>query len=451
MDYSAEIKAELKKKGVKIGDGILVEKDGRAYEGVLMPKSQGAASSLIVKLSNGYNVGVDFDKNTKIKASKGDKDKKKREKLAPATKYKPDPGKPTIAILSTGGTIASRIDYKTGAVTPLETAEEIVSAIPEILNVANIKMRPVFQMASDDMRAFHWITLAKKIEDEINAGADGIIITHGTDTMHYTSAALSLMVQGSPIPILVVGSQRSSDRGSSDAAFNLLCAAQFVTKSDFSGVAICMHGTSDDKFSFIHQGTHVRKMHTSRRDTFRSIDILPYAKVEPDGTIEWLRTDYKKRDKKRKPHVVERYEEKVALVKIYPGFDYRILEFYEKAGYRGVVIEGTGLGHAPINVTDDATKDHAKLLEAIKRMASSGIIIGMTSQCAYGKVNMNVYRPQRILTEAGVLELKMTPETALIKMGWALGHTKNSEDAKKILLSNVTGEILERVEIQAFE
>ncbi len=449
MDYSKEINAELKKKGIKIGDHVIVDKDSHTFEGILMPKSQGNPNSLIIKLTNGYNTGIDFSKDTKIRPSKGEKEKKP--KVVPLPKYKPDPSKPTIAILSTGGTVASRIDYKTGAVSSLETAEEIVSAIPELMNIVNIKTRPVFQMASDDIKSYHWMTLAKKIDDEIRAGIDGIIITHGTDTMHYTSAALALMVQDLPIPVLLVGSQRSSDRGSSDAAMNLLCAAQFIAKSDFSGISICMHGSISDKFCYIHEGCNVKKTHTSRRDTFKSIDVLPIAKVEPDGTIQFLRNDYRKKDKKRKPHIVDRYDEKVALVKIYPGFDYRILEVYEKNEYRGIVLEGTGLGHAPITSTDEATKNHSMLLDTIKKMTKSGIIIGMTSQCTYGKVNMNVYSPGRILQEAGIIPLYMTPETALVKMGWSLGHTKNAEDAKKILLTNTVGEILERVDVQAFE
>ncbi|MCX6815451.1 MAG: Glu-tRNA(Gln) amidotransferase subunit GatD [Candidatus Aenigmarchaeota archaeon] len=448
MEYSQQILSELKKKGIRPGDYVVVEKDVHTFSGLLMPKSQGDSNSLIVKLDNGYNTGINFDKNTKIKKGKGEQEKRPKAKIE---KYKPDPTKPTIAILSTGGTVASRIDYSTGAVTPLETAEDIISAIPEIKNIANIRIRPVFQMASDDIESYHWMTLAKKIEDEIDSGVDGIIITHGTDTMHYTSAALSLMVQNSPIPILLVGSQRSSDRGSSDASMNLLCAAQFIANSDFSGVAICMHGSASDDFCYIHPGLHVRKMHTSRRDAFRSIDVLSYAKIDHKGAISFLRNDYSKKDKKRKPHIVDRYDNRVALVKIYPGFDYHILEFFEKAGYRGVILEGTGLGHAPISQTDDATKLHPKLLETIRRMIVGGIIIGMTSQCAYGKVNMNVYRPQRIMQEAGILPLYMTPETALVKMGWSLGHTKNSEDAKKILLTNVAGEILDRVDVQAYE
>lgn len=448
-DYSKEIQDELKKKGIRIGDTVVVEKDIHSFDGILMPKSQGDPNSLIIKLGNGYNVGVDFTKDTKIKKSKG-APKTKRTK-AKMEKYKPDAGKQTVAILSTGGTVASRIDYTTGAVSAAFSAEDLVAAIPELKDIVNIKTRVVFQMMSEDMEPYHWMTLAKKIDDEIRSGVDGIIITHGTDTMHYTAAALSLMVQNSPIPILLVGSQRSSDRGSSDAAVNLLCAAQFIAKSDFSGVAICMHAASGDSHCHIHQGTHVKKMHTSRRDTFKSIDVLPFARVEPDGTIEWMRKDYNKKDTKRKPHIVDRYDNNVVLVKVHPGFNYKVLEFYEQQGVRGIVFEGTGLGHLPIRELDEYTKHHALLYKTIERLVKKGVIIGMTSQCAYGKVNLNVYTNLRLLKEIGVLELRMTPETALVKMGWSLGHTKNAEDAKKILLTDAVGEILDRIDIQGYE
>lgn len=448
MDYSKEILSELKKKGIKIGDRIFVDKEGESHEGILMPKSQGAANFLIIKLSNGYNTGIEFSKGTRIRASKGKKET--RPKVAKIEKYKPDASKPTVAILSTGGTVASRIDYNTGGVHPLETAEDIVSAIPELTNIINLKIRKVFQMWSEDMEAAHWIELVHKIDDEIRSGVDGIIITHGTDAMHYTSAALSLMIQDSPIPILLVGSQRSSDRGSSDAAINMICAAQFIAKSDFSGVSICMHGSPDDKFCLIHDSFQVKKTHTSRRDAFKSIDVMPYARVETDGAIQFLRSDYKKKDKKRKPRIVDRFDNRVALIKIYPGFDYRILDALEQYGYRGIILEAFALGHAPVNVTDDYTKNHATLLETIKRISKT-MIIGMTSQCTYGKVNMNVYSCGRILQQAGAIPLFMTPETALVKMGWSLGHTKNMEDAKKILLTNIAGEIIDRIDVRAFE
>jgi glutamyl-tRNA(Gln) amidotransferase subunit D len=312
-------------------------------------------------------------------------------------------------------------------------------------------MHAVFQMFSEDMEPEHWVILSRKIAQEIETGgADGVIVTHGTDTMHYTSAALSLMLQELPIPVLLVGSQRSSDRGSSDAAFNLVCAAQFIAKSDFAGVAICMHGTSSDDYCHIHDGLHVKKTHSSRRDTFRSIDVLPYAKVYASGNIEWLRTDYSKKSEQRKTHLVDRFDKNVALVKIHPGFDYRLLEYYEQQGYRGLVIEGTGLGHAPVNVLDDFTQNHAELLKTLERL-SKKMIICMATQCVYGKVNMDVYSTGRILQKAGVIPIKATPETALVKLGWSLGHTRDIEKAKQLFQKNVIGEFLERVHYEAYE
>jgi len=448
-NYSNEIQKLLIEKGIRIGDRISIRKSGQIYDGLLMPKSSGDKNTLVIKLSNGYNTGIDFDKNAIIEKKEGEKQIGKKIKIE---KLKPDPNKPNISILSTGGTIASKVDYKTGGVTPLETPEELIYSVPELGKIANIKFRQVFQMFSEDMEPYHWMELAKKIYEEIQeTKPDGIIIAHGTDTLHYTSIALSFMLQDSPIPILLVGSQRSTDRGSSDAAMNLVCAAQFIAKSDFSGISICMHASSSDNYCNINDSIRVRKMHSSRRDAFRSIDVMPYAKVEPDGTIEYFRSDYKKRDKKRKPVLIDRFEKRVTLIKLYPGFDYRILENLEKLGFRGIVLEGTGLGHAPINVKDDYTKDHAKLLETIQNLTKKGILIIMTSQTPYGVVNLNVYSTGRLLLDAGVIPLPMTSEAAFMKLGWVLGHTKDSEEAKKMMLKDQVGEFTKRIDPRAFE
>ncbi len=441
--YSQEIEKILQKEKIEILDRVRIDKDGTVYDGLLMPKSTGDADTLIIKLDNGYNVGIALPLKIKKIAEKAEK----KGPSAKPEKNKPDKGKSLISILTTGGTIASRVDYNTGGVTPLETPEEILQAIPELAGIANIRMRQVFQMASEDMEPEHWMILAEKIRDEIeDVAPDGIIVLHGTDTMHYTSAALAFMLQDSPIPILLVGSQRSSDRGSSDASMNLLCAAQFIANSDFSGVSICMHGSSNDDWCFIHDPLHVRKMHSSRRDAFRSIDVMPFAKVDVKGEVQYFRNDYKKQDKTRKLHMAVRFERNIALLKTYPGFDYRLLDL----PVRGIVLEGTGLGHAPINVTDDYTKHHAKLLEKVQDLTGKGIIIVMTTQTIYGVVNMNVYRPQRILQQAGVIGLPMTPETAFVKLGWVLGHTRNAEEAKKMLLTNHVGEFAERIDERAF-
>ena len=448
-NYSNEIQKLLVEKGIRIGDRISVKNPGKIYEGLLMPKSSGDPNTIVIKLANGYNTGIAFDKNIIIEKKEGEKQIGKKIKIE---KLKPDPNKPNISILTTGGTIASRVDYKTGGVISLETPEEIVYAVPELAEIANIRTKQLFQMWSEDMEPYHWMEMAKKVYEEIQeTRPDGIIITHGTDTMHYTSVALSFMLQDLPIPVLLVGSQRSSDRGSSDGSMNLICAAQFISKSDFSGVSICMHGSSSDNYCNINDSIHVKKMHTSRRDAFKSINVMPYAKVEPDGTIEYFRKDYKKKDKIRKPQLVARFEKKIALIKIYPGFDYKILEDLAKDGYRGIVLEGFALGHAPISVIDDYTKNHTKLLEAIRNLNNSGILVIMTSQTPYGVVNLNIYSDGRLLQDAGVIPLPMTSEAAFVKLGWVLGHTKDPEDAKKMMLKDQVGEFTKRIDPRAYE
>src|SRR3989338_2929209 len=326
------------------GDLVEITTKDKTMRGILMPRPELLdKETIIVKLDNGYNIGIDKKNIVGMKViEKYPKTISKKEKI------KFNKSLPTISILHTGGTIASKVDYRTGGVVSAFSPEELVEMFPELRDIANIKSRLLFQMFSEDFEPEHWSLMAKEVDNEVKEGVDGIIITHGTDTMHYTSAALSFMLQELPVPILLVGAQRSSDRGSSDAYMNLVCAANFIVKSDFSGVAICMHGTSEDKCCYIHQGTKTRKMHTSRRDAFRSINILPYAKVFYDGNIEFLRNDYAKKDKKRKTRLAAKFEKKVAIIKIRPGFDYKELEAYKN--YKGIVLEGTGLGNAPVTV-----------------------------------------------------------------------------------------------------
>jgi len=441
MQYSDAINKELKKQGIEAGHRIHVEKDGQVFEGLLMPKSSGDENTLVIKLDNGYNAGIAF-KGAKIKKLKGEI----RKKTAKLEKYRPDAGKKNITILHTGGTVASRVDYETGGVVASVTPEEILLSVPELSGIANIKARIVSQIMSEDMEPEHWIEIAKVIKEEIDRNCDGIIITHGTDTMHYTSSALSFALQNLPIPVLLVGSQRSSDRGSSDAAMNLICAAYFIAKTDFAGIAICMHATPGDEYCFVHPGVNAKKMHTSRRDAFRSIDVYPTAKVSKNGDVEFFGEYPKKGNLK----FSAAFDKNVAIIKMRPGFSYKELEAYEKLGFRGIVIEGTGLGHAPVNDIDKFTKEHKKLLEVLQRMAKKGVIIAMTSQCPYGRVNLNVYSTGRELQNAGVISLAMLPETAFVKLCWCLGHTKDPKEAKSMLTTNYVGEIVEKIDPRVF-
>ncbi len=396
---------------------------------------------IVIKLPSGYNMFVKKDDIQSIKLiKKAEKKSKMLTVSSPTIK-----SLPTISILHTGGTISSKVNYRTGAVYAHFSPSELLNMFPELKKIANIRSNLVFQMFSEDLEPEHWAILAKKIESEIKAGVKGIIITHGTDTMAYTSAALSFMIQNPSIPIILTGAQRSSDRASSDSAINLLCAAQFIAKSNFKGVAICMHATEQDDYCFIHQGTKAKKMHTSRRDAFRSINVLPIAKVFPSGEITFLRSDTHKEGKMK---VNTNFEKKIAIVKMRPGFNPSELDPYKD--YKGLIIEGTGLGHAPINSIDKYTKHHKELLEKLKKM-SKKIPIVITSQSPYGKTNLNVYSTGRDLLAAGVIPGQdMLTETAYIKLGWLLANIKNPEKVKKEMQSNYVGEIADVIEDRAF-
>ncbi len=282
------------------------------------------------------------------------------------------------------------------------------------------------------MKPEYWAKTARSVADEINGGADGVVVAHGTDTMHYTSAALNFMLD-TPVPVVVTGAQRSSDRPSSDAFMNLISSV-VAAKSDIAEVTLCMHAEEDDSYCLLHRGTKVRKMHTTRRDTFRSINALPIAKIEK-GKLKLVdkNSNYKKRSNEN-VQLNDDLEEKVALIKSYPGIDADTIEYHLDKGYKGIVLEGTGLGHCPEN-----------LLPSLERAKDSNIPIIMTSQCLYGLVNMDVYSTGRKIVSAGVISVfDMLPETAYVKLVWALGQTENIEEVKKIMQTNIAGEIGEK-------
>jgi glutamyl-tRNA(Gln) amidotransferase subunit D len=340
---------------------------------------------------------------------------------------------PHVTLLGTGGTIASRLDYRTGAVIPAFSPGELYGAVPELADIANLKTKKLFGVFSEDMESSHWITLAKAIGDEIKNGVDGIVIGHGTDTMHHTSAVLSFMVQNSPVPIVLVGSQRSSDRPSSDAALNLINATRTAAYGDIAEVSICMFGPTSDEYDLLHRGTRVRKMHSSYRSTFRTIGDTPLAMVYKDR-FEYLTKDYKKRRKDKKVNIDTAFEDKVSLVYYYPNMTGDIIDSLTDSGYRGIVIAGTGLGHV-----------NRKANPAIKRAIAKGVTVAMTVQTLWGYVQMYVYDTGRDLLDLGIIPCKnMLPETAYVKLGWVLGHTDNPEKIRKMMLTPYSHETTDR-------
>ena len=429
MGYKGSSKKFLDSLGISIGDIIKITKNGVSYKGILLDRAEDPDDKhLVLKLESGYNVGVDVKNAVAELLKKGHKPKLELQPLD----IEKDTEKPDISIISTGGTVASVVDYKTGAVHPAFTADDLVRANPELLGHSNINGKAILNILSENMKPDYWVKTARSIADEINEGADGVVVAHGTDTMHYTSAALTFILD-SPVPVVVTGAQRSSDRPSSDAFMNLISSV-VAAKSDIAEVTLCMHSEEDDSYCYLHRGTKVRKMHTTRRDTFRSINALPIAKIEKgnlklvDKTLE-----YKKRSN-RSVKLYDELEGKVAFIKSYPGIEADIIDYHIDKGYRGMVLEGTGLGHCPEN-----------LLPSLERAEDEDIPIIMTSQCFYGLVNMNVYSTGRKIISVGVISAgDMLPETAFVKLIWALGQTDNINEVKKIIQTNIAGEIGEK-------
>ena len=402
------------------GDWVSATAGRVTYEGTLMPST---TDHTVIKLRNGYNIGL--KKSVPLTLVETGVRPPKPESRAMGVRE----GLPTVAILSTGGTIASRVDYRTGAVTAQSTAEEIIAAIPELEEIANYRSRVVYNILSENMRAEYWVELARAIFEEINKGADGVIITHGTDTMGYTAAALSFMIEP-PVPVVLVGSQRSADRPSSDNAMNAICAAS-VAVSDIAEVCVVMHESTSDDHCLIHRGTRARKMHTSRRDAFQSINAPPIGRVDyPSCEIRTF-TNYVRRGQ-RQLRIHDGIEPKCALLKFIPGASPELLRFCSFSGYKGIVIEGTGLGHVP-----------AEWIPLIEYATTSGIPVVITSQCMQGRICDRVYDTGRDMLKAGVIEGEdMLPETALVKLMWLLGQGLDYEEVCMRMRQNISGEIL---------
>lgn len=420
----------LKRFGVEVWSEVEITTPGGMFTGLILPRSDTEdAEHIVIKMKNGYNTGINVSKIKNVKQI-GYKEGKYK---IPEKEFPYDEKKPNVTLLGTGGTIASRLDYTTGAVIPAFSPGELYGAVPELADTCNLTTKKLFGVFSEDMGPMQYKKLAVEVGKEIENGADGIMIGHGTDTMHHTASILSFMVQNPPVPIVLVGSQRSSDRPSSDAARNLLNASYTAAHSDIAEIMICMFGPTSDDYGLLHQGTRVRKMHSSYRSTFRTIGDVPLAMVWPDK-VRPIRKNYRKRDPNRKLKIDPVFEEKVTLLYYYPNMNPDIIDAVIDRGYRGIVIAGTGLGHV----------NHA-LNDSLKRAVKKGVHIVMTVQTLWGYVQMYVYDTGRYLLQLGVIPCNnMLPETAYCKLAWVLAHTNDREEVKKMMLKPIAGEITER-------
>jgi len=413
----------LKKNQISVGDSVKILAD-ITYSGIIMPRYEHSDDEhIVLKLNSGYNIGLEISKIENV-----EKNQMTEKIIENDEQIKKIEGLPKILLLSTGGTIASKVDYRTGAVTPILTAQELNSSVPELAKIANIDAEVLLSEYSENIMPEHWLKIAKKIRDFDKSDYVGIIIAHGTDTMHYTSSFLSFSLAGFPIPIVLVGSQRSSDRASSDAALNLIGATKFITECKTKGVYIAMHQDENDDTIACHLGTRVRKNHTSKRGAFQTIGGIPAFIITEDNIQKNILQNFFSNNEFL-PKI--NLDAKVALVKYHPGYDPKLVEQIIEMGYRGIIFEGTGLGH--IGKT---------MYETVKKANEKGLFLGMTSQCIDGRVRMTVYESGRDLLDLGIIPLEnMIPEVALVKAMWAMGNNEKIEDVKKVMLENIASEL----------
>lgn len=428
--YAEFLSKKLGDAGAEEGCTLSIETSGKSYKGVLMPHHEFSGEDIVIlKVKSGYNIGIRIDESAEIEVVS-----KPVERVKPESAEETKEGLKTIVLIGTGGTIASYVDYRTGAVHPALSTSDMINAVPEIKEVANLKAKVLFSIFSENMTVPHWQKLAEAIAEELDGGADAVIVPHGTDTMGYTASAVSFMLGEVSKPVVFVGAQRSSDRPSSDASCNLMAAAKFCVEGGRAGVFVVMHdGPGDDSFA-VHCGTRVRKMHTSRRDAFKSINVPPVAHVDKDGKIVFNTPGRAVSDAKVEARSAMCTD--VVLLQFYPGMDLALFHDVVMKS-KGVVIAGSGLGHVNSN-----------MVPLIKEATDAGIIVVVTSQCLNGRTNLNVYNTGRDMLAAGAITVwDMLPETAYTKLMWALANTSSVEAAKVVMQTPLAGEMSDRREL----
>ena len=428
--YRGDALEILKKYNTRVWGQAVVETSRGTFIGTVLPRAENDDDQhIVLKIPTGYNIGIDIKTITEMKET----GYKKANYKIPEKQFPVTEGLPSVKLFGTGGTIASRLDYRTGAVIPAFSPGELYGAVPELADICNLDTEKVFAVFSENMGPEQYKKLAIAIGKEIENGIDGIVIGHGTDTLHHTGAALTFMVQNSPVPIILVGSQRSSDRPSSDAALNLMHAMKAAGHSDIAEVMVCMFGPTSDEYGLLHKGTRVRKMHSSYRSTFRTIGDTPVARISRKEIIP-IHKEYNHRRQDRNVTIKPYFSDDVTMLYYYPGMKPDTLDALVDAGYKGVIIVGTGLGHV-----------NKELYPAIERAHAKGVHMYMTLQTIWGYVHMFVYDTGRDMMAKGIIPAgNMLPEVAWVKLSWILGQTDDPEEVKQMMLTPINDEITPR-------
>jgi glutamyl-tRNA(Gln) amidotransferase subunit D len=428
--YKGEALEVLKKYQVRVWGTTKVDTTRGMFQGTVLPRSENDDDQhIVVKIITGYNIGIDV-KTIRHMEETG---YKKANYKIPEKQFPYTPGLPKVKLFGTGGTIASRLDYRTGAVIPAFSPGELYGAVPELADICNLETEKVFAVFSENMGPTQYKALAIAIGKEIEKGVDGIVIGHGTDTLHHTGAALTFMCQNLPVPVVLVGSQRSSDRPSSDAALNLMHAMKAAGESDIAEVMICMFGPTSDEYGLLHKGTRVRKMHSSYRSTFRTIGDTPLAMISRKS-INPIKKEYNKRRQDKNVQILPYFSDKVTMLYYYPAMSPDVLDAMVDKGYKGIIFVGTGLGHV-----------NKELYPAIERAQAKGVHMFMTLQTIWGYVHMFVYDTGRDMMAKGIIPAgNMLPEVAWVKLSWILGQTDDPVKVKEMMLTPVNDEITTR-------
>lgn len=410
----------------KSGDSVKLKLVNEDVEGRVLESPDNAI--VLIKLKSGYNVGINKENILGSRILK----KFKEEEVVESLKIKQNNTLPAIGLIITGGTIASKVSQSTGGVKPIANADEFLSFYPELLEIVRVKKIDIpFKIFSENMNSEHWQKIAESVKSMLDdSEIKGVIVSHGTDTLHYTSSALSFFLKNLNKPVVLTYSQRSIDRGSSDARLNLLCSARMAL-SECAEVILVGHASINDDFCYALRGTKVKKMHSSKRDAFKPVNSEIVAKVWKDKVEFVSKYRVKGKDNFELDNV---FSDKVALIQVYPGQTPDILDFYALK-YKGIVISGTGLGHVPED-----------WIPVLRKHIKNGLVVCMTSQCINGRVDPFVYSSGREILDAGVIYLgDMLAETALVKLGWVLGHYGWKAHVKDKMLENISGELSERL------
>ncbi len=328
-----------------------------------------------------------------------------------------------ILMIGTGGTIASGMTVE--GLSPELTPAQLLHYVPAIASLCRVDCLNLFSLDSTNITPGHWLLVAKALQENYDR-YDGFVISHGTDTMAYTAAALSYLVQDSPKPIVLTGAQKPISYDSTDSKTNLMDAFACACSEELSGVCIAFNGR-------VILGTRARKTCSKSYAAFSSINYPDLAILHDHRLLCYIRPHSQER-----PLFYDKLHEHIGLVKMVPGTDFELLEFMLERK-DALIIECFGVGGLP-SYQDD------KLFDVVRHYTEQGKFIVMTTQVQNEGSDLSVYNVgNRLKSNQNVLEgFDMTTESAYAKLMWILGQTKDSAEVNRLFYKPVAHDILYR-------